>query len=76
MNSNDSIPTTYDFNFGMSYPTDNRITEQKTAGDFGLRGFVGVEYFVIPKISVGGEFGLGFMYSKVGEGYVNTESWN
>jgi hypothetical protein len=26
----------------------------------GLRGFIGVEYFIIPKISVGAEYGWGF----------------
>ncbi len=30
---------------------------------FGLRGFVGVEYFVFAKISVGGEFGWGWAYA-------------
>lgn len=30
---------------------------------FGLRGFIGVEYFIFPKISVGAEFGWGFAYT-------------
>ncbi len=38
-----------------------RILERKTSGifQFGIRGFIGVEYFILPKISLGGEFGWG-----------------
>lgn len=38
-----------------------RVTERKTSGvfSFGIRGFIGVEYFILPKISLGGEFGWG-----------------
>jgi hypothetical protein len=38
-----------------------RLLERKngTQFSFGLRGFVGVEYFIFPKISLGGEFGWG-----------------
>ena len=35
---------------------------------FGVRGFIGVEYFVLPKISIGGEFGWGLMFNKIGTG--------
>ena len=79
MNNNDSIPTTtLSFTSNFAMPVDYRVTNKKTAGGFGfgLRGFVGVEYFIFPKISLGGEFGLGFMYNKVGEGEINSESWN
>lgn len=46
-----------------------RITERKNGMNFGLgiRGFVGAEYFVAPKVSIGGEFGWGLglnMYGK------------
>lgn len=40
---------------------------------FGLRGFVGVEYFVLPKISLGGEFGWGLMMNTTGAGETVTE---
>lgn len=30
---------------------------------FGMRGFIGVEYFVFSKISIGGEFGWGWAYT-------------
>lgn len=42
-----------------------RATKIKNGAQFGIgvRGFIGAEYFVLPKLSVGGEFGwsLGFM---------------
>lgn len=37
-----------------------------TSIGFGLRGFIGVEYFVLPKISVGGEFGWGVGFNSTG----------
>jgi hypothetical protein len=38
-----------------------RITERKSglAFSFGLRAFIGAEYFIAPKLSLGGEFGWG-----------------
>jgi len=38
-----------------------RITSRKPGGQFGLgvRAFIGAEYFVLPKISLAGEFGWG-----------------
>lgn len=49
---------------GFVTPGDFRLLSSKDAGafTFGVRGFVGVEYFVAPKVSVGAEFGwsLGF----------------
>lgn len=40
----------------------------------GLRGFIGAEYFLFPKISIGGEFGLGVGYQNTGKGEVTVES--
>ena len=37
-----------------------------TTFSFGLRGFIGAEYFFAPKMSVGGEFGWGLMISSTG----------
>lgn len=38
-----------------------RVTERKYGStiSFGLRGFIGAEYFILPKMSIGGEFGWG-----------------
>lgn len=42
----------------------------------GVRGFVGVEYFVAPKISLAAEFGWGLGLARISRGSVKTESWN
>jgi hypothetical protein len=39
----------------------------------GVRGFIGAEYFLFPKISIGGEFGLGVGYQRTGNGTVTVE---
>tara|TARA_R110002072_G_scaffold238038_2_gene395417 strand:+ start:1151 stop:2074 length:924 start_codon:yes stop_codon:yes gene_type:complete len=53
-----------------------RITESKsgTSFGFGLRGFIGAEYFVIPRLSVGGEFGWGLAFNANGTGSTTMES--
>ncbi|MDZ4664839.1 MAG: hypothetical protein SGJ15_08190 [Bacteroidota bacterium] len=45
-----------------------RVTERKygTTFSFGLRGFIGAEYFILPKMSLGGEFGWGLGLSSQG----------
>jgi hypothetical protein len=46
-----------------------RITTRKTGTQFsfGIRGFVGVEYFILPKMSLGGEFGWGIGFTTIGK---------
>ncbi|MFA7275059.1 MAG: hypothetical protein WC044_14410 [Crocinitomicaceae bacterium] len=58
--------------------TGDRLLKNKTGATFtvGLRGFVGVEYFVLPKLSLGGEFGWGLKLSTTGEGSEDRETWN
>ena len=41
-----------------------------------LRGFVGVEYFIIPKISLGAEFGFGYSMYSYARGDSETEYWD
>jgi len=57
---------------------DSRILSQKsgTAITFGLRGFAGVEYFILPKISIGAEFGWGFGVVTNPRGKTETEFWD
>jgi hypothetical protein len=40
----------------------------------GLRGFIGAEYFIIPKLSIGGEFGWGLAFSRTGQGVTTNET--
>lgn len=54
-----------------------RITEANFGNDFmfGLRGFVGVEYFFAPKMSLGGEFYWGVSYTTTGDTSVTFEGY-
>lgn len=53
-----------------------RATEIKngTVFSFGVRGFIGAEYFVLPKMSIGGEFGWGLGLSTTGKPSTTWES--
>jgi hypothetical protein len=55
--------------------TYGRVTEIKGPNtfSFGVRGFIGAEYFVAPKISIAGEFGWGIGITSSGETEVTTE---
>jgi hypothetical protein len=49
----------------------------KTGGrefTFGVRGFIGAEYFIIPKLSIGGEFGWGIARTTQAKGVSNIET--
>jgi len=53
-----------------------RITRTKSGMTFGIgvRGFIGAEYFIFPKISVGAEYGWGIGYQMSGKGKQTVES--
>ena len=72
--------TTTDWGAGPNNQTvtSSRTTEEKTGNTFyiGLRGFIGVEYFFAPKMSIAGEFGWGVRYQSTAEGEVTTESFD
>lgn len=53
-----------------------RILERNngTAVTFGLRTFAGVEYFLLPKMSIGGEFGLGLAFTSGARSKTTWES--
>jgi len=59
-----------------TYGNDARVTVRKGGASFGIgvRGFVGAEYFVAPKISIGGEFGWGIGFGITGKSKTTTES--
>ena len=58
--------------------TLSRMLENKAGTSFGLgvRGFIGAEYFIFPKMAIGGEFGWGLAFTTTGEGKTTSESWN
>ena len=76
--TNTAPTTTIDFTTGATANVGSRTLENKMGSTmmFGLRGFAGAEFFVLPKISVGGEFGWGLGFAKTGAGTMDTESWN
>lgn len=67
--------------FGSNITTDPygnpaRVLESKNASSFGigLRGFIGAEYFILPKLAIGGEFGWGLVFNSTGATSTTTES--
>lgn len=65
-------------NFGTNSLAGTWVTENKPGSTFmlGLRGFLGAEYFLFPKISIGAEFGWGLGLNHTGDGSKTIESWN
>ena len=59
-------------------PPPGRVTEVNNGSKItaGLGGFVGVEYFFAPQISIGGEFCLALRYTFTGQTERTIESWN
>lgn len=53
-----------------------RVTEWKSGMSFGigLRGFIGAEYFVLPRLAIGGEFGWGLVFQTMGTSSTTLES--
>jgi hypothetical protein len=54
------------------------MIEDKSGMNLGvmLRGFIGFEYFMMPRISIGGEYGWGFSYKSMGGGSTTNLSWD
>lgn len=60
----------------ISESAESERVVSQNGGNFngvGLRAFIGVEYYILPKICLGTEFGWGFMYGKTGEMTTRTE---
>jgi len=73
------VPTSFQgFGDNLSNGDATRVTENKAGGNFlvGARGFVGVEYFFAPKISIGGEFGYMVAFRTQARGSVTTQTWD
>lgn len=56
-------------------PLGIRDISSKSGMTFGLgvRGFIGAEYFIFPKIAIGAEYGWGIGYQMSGKGKATTE---
>jgi hypothetical protein len=58
--------------------TQIRTTEEKSGSsfNFGIRGFIGAEYFFAPKLSVGAEYGWGPAFTSTGAAETTVEYWD
>jgi len=76
--SNHTPTSTTDWQSLTSGSVNQRVLESNPGSTFelGLRGFVGVEIFIFPKVSIGGEFGWGLGLSSRGEGTSKIEYWD
>lgn len=61
---------------GALLASDARMLSRKSGMtfSFGVRGFIGAEYFFMPKMSFGGEFGWGIGFSMQGQSKTSWES--
>lgn len=61
---------------GQGNTNNARITEMKSGLGFGLglRGFIGAEYFVLPRLAIGGEFGWGLVFVSQGASSTTYET--
>lgn len=73
-------PNTTNFFTGNILTTNgfSRVLSEKNNMNigFGVRAFVGVEYFFAPKISIGGEFGYTLGIRGAGRILVTSETWD
>lgn len=71
-------PTSVDFVDGGFFNPTTRITESKSGMNIfvGVGAFGGVEYFIAPQISIGGELGLGINFGLSTQGETTTERWD
>jgi len=61
-----------------SAPAASRILTNTQGGTFGisLQGFIGVEYFILPKISLGAEYTWGINFQSTAQGSMSVEAAN
>jgi hypothetical protein len=77
-------PTRTSFDFDNDGISDNNLgggtwlKEYKAGGTIGVgaRAFVGAEFYILPKISVGGEFGWSLFFVKQADGSQTVEYWD
>ncbi|MCL2072614.1 MAG: hypothetical protein FWH18_01735 [Marinilabiliaceae bacterium] len=74
--SANQTPIKHDFT-NIAVKQGYRVLENCRGTEFtaGIGGFIGVEYFFTPQISIGGELGLRFTYSLKGQNEITTEGW-
>ncbi len=77
-----NAPITNNFGSNILIGSPAAAIQRKTEEKFGsvlslaARGFVGVEFFIGPKISLGGEFGYSVAFNTASRGLITSERWN
>jgi hypothetical protein len=73
--STNTMPTSTNY---VATVNGYRTSNISQGGQFGVgaRAFVGAEYFIAPKISIGGELGWGLAYAIGFDGSQTDEEWN
>jgi hypothetical protein len=77
-----NAPITNNFGGNILTGTTAAASQRKLDEKFGTsiyagaRGFIGVEYFIGPKISLGAEFGYSIAIRSTGRGLITSERWN
>lgn len=63
---------------GVASLSGSRVLLSKSGAMFGIgvRGFIGAEYFIFPKIAIGAEYGWGIGFQVQGSGRVTTERYD
>ena len=70
-------PTTADFGVNDALGDDRVLIDYDGQNrGFGVGGFLGIECFIFPKVSLGAELGYNYIYSKTGQSRYHYESWN
>ena len=60
---------------GVGNPTSRQLsTKSGMTFGIGVRGFIGAEYFILPKISIGAEYGWGIGFQMQGKGKSKTQT--
>jgi len=70
------IPTSYDWGNNLDLNKRTIAHSGSTIWGVGLRGFVGAEYYLAPKVCIGAEFGWGVMYQHTLTMTVSEEYYN
>jgi hypothetical protein len=77
-NSTNLSPTSHDWSLESPVSLDSRIIQEDFGSivSYGLRPYIGVEYFLSPQISIGTEIGISFTMSKNDETFSVHESYD
>ena len=72
----ESKTTTYDYGNSVDQEGTGplKVRDGMQLG-IGLRAFIGAEYFVLPSMSIGAEYGWGFYYKFQGGGSAKSNAW-